>query len=377
MSAELLTTKGTIDQFLTGIRSRMNKEAAEDTSVSHMDTEDAKPENQATPKPGHTEQKNLGKEQTADAHDGNATADSVAPNSEEDGKDYADTAGINTLDTDAKVVDKGNIGPLRHQAITQEQKMARANRLADSVLTVLERSFQKRAESYSDSEDCNSESETASERNEQMPVPSEGEHGDDYVNNVSTEEEKEAAAQFDKIASVAQNAASTYYEGFILGMLKRAQDEAHLRQAGLPSHVLEKVGGVEGLLDKVAMEDPMAVLPEEAMGADPAAAAAPAGPMGGGGEDLDAIAGELDAAGVAPEDLEAAIADIQELQAAGVPEEEIIQALGELEAEGGGAPAEAAPEEAAAAAAPEAPVEEKEASVRRARVDQIKAYLRG
>jgi hypothetical protein len=369
-------------QFLDEVQSRhMQKGAAEDNSVSFKDTNDAKPEVQAQQSPGSPEQQTLGVEQKNDAHDGGANADSVEPNSEADGKDYADNAGINTLSTDDKVVDKGNIGPMRGQAITQEQKMARADRLADSILTVLERSLQKKAEeggSYPQDEDWNSEAETAKDKNEQFGDSKNGEHGNEYADAMASEEDKEAAAQFNKIAAVAQNAAQDYYEGFILGMLKRAQDEADLRAANLPPAVLQKVGGIEGLLDKVAMADPMAVLPEEAMGGAPEEAPMEEAPMEGGGEDLDAIAGELDAAGVTPEDLEAAMADVAALQEAGVAPEEIAAALTELEGEGGGeaAPAMEAPEAPAEGGA-EAPAEEEKVAsgLSRARVNWVKAYL--
>jgi hypothetical protein len=338
----------------------MSKEgAAEDNSVSHMDTEAAKPENMASQSPGSTSQETLGKEQKQDAHDGGANADTSPENSEADGQDFADTQGPQTLDTDDKVTDKGNIGPQRGQAITQEQKMARADRLADSILTVLENTFSKSAKECGCEGECECESES-----------DDGEYGDDYADAMYTEEDKEAAAQFDKLASVAQNAAQDYYEGFLLGMLKRAQDEADLRAAGIPDAVLEKVGGIEGLLDKVAMADPTAVLPEEALAAE---APVEGGVPGGGGEDLDAIAGELDAAGVTPEDLQAAMEDVAALQEAGVAPEEIEQALSELGAEEGAGLEGGAPEAAPMEAIPAEAL--KEASVQRARIDQIKAYL--
>jgi hypothetical protein len=182
-----------------------------------------------------------------------------------------------------------------------------------------------------------------------------------------------------------------------------------LKEAQLDPETLEKVGGIEGLLDKVAQENPEAILPEGIApgmpveeGAPPMPEAAPEAPMpeaapeaapemGGeeeiGEEELDQLADALDQAGVTPEDLEQAFQDIQALQEAGVQPDELAQAIEEMGAEEEGAALggeeEVAPEPAGEVEAPveepaEAPAEEeKVASEEQSRrIDMIKEFLK-
>jgi len=361
-----------IHQFLTPIRERMDKTAA-DNSVSFKDTAAASPEAQAKQQAGSTTQSSLGVEQSAEAHNGGATADTATPNKDGDETQYADTAGTITMSTDDKVKNQGNLGPTRSQVITQEQKMARADRLANSILTQIEYTLNKKAACEEGCEGCSDC--MGGEKGESVS-------DDNPAAYLGSEEDKEASEAFEKMASIAQNAASNFYESFMSGMLKRAQDEYELSQSNLPAEILQKMGGVSGILDKVAMEDPGSILPE-GIGAEvlPGPEGLPPEGMppeaGGGEPDMDAIAAELDAAGVTPEDLELAITNIQQLQEAGVPEEEIVQALQELEAGGGeggdaGMPPEAAP--AQEELPPEAALLN-EASDKRSRIDAIKAYI--
>ena len=116
---------------------------------------------------------------------------------------------------------------------------------------------------------------------------------------------------------------------FELGVAQRRQDEAELVQAGMSKEAASQ------LLDKIALEDPMAVAPAEAVPDEELAIAEQA-----------AAVEELLEAGVSPEEI---------MEAAGVTEEDVVDALAEagigpeeLEAmaaaeAGAVAPAEAAP----------------------------------
>jgi hypothetical protein len=137
----------------------------------------------------------------------------------------------------------------------------------------------------------------------------------------------EAAPAQDNLLKQAADAA---YHDFVLsyqyGLLKRAEDEAAIQQAlGLAPEE------ASGMLDEVAAEDPSAVLPPEAMEAAPEAAPV----EGGAGEGGEPAAQEL----------------VEALEQLGISPEELEQAIAEVDQEGAPAAAEAAP---APEAAPEA-----------------------
>ena len=169
------------------------------------------------------------------------------------------------------------------------------------------------------------------------------------------------------LAKTASNAAQEFYEGYLSGMVKRAQDEIEV-ETSVPPSVLKQAGGVRSLLDKVAMENPEAVLPEgtelppeisdipEEGGIEEGGFPGAPEEGGIGDEDLEAIGAQLEEAGVTPEELQQAIEDVQALQEAGVSPEDLAAAL-----EGGGdipealaPPADAIPEEILDPAAKEA-----------------------
>jgi hypothetical protein len=375
---------GLIQSFLDPIRENMSKEAAEDNSVSFKDTDAATPQNQAKQDstPVSTDQRSLGNEQSQEAKDGGGNVETVADNTEEKGKDFADDQGPKTLDTDQTLKAEGNAGPMRGQEITQEQKEARATALGNSILVQLEKAA---AEKCSCGEagcpKCKSDGKKGGE----------GEYGDDYQNNMAADSDKEASEEeklFEKFASIANEYAVSTRDAFLHGMLKRAQDEGELAAVAdqIDPTLLEKVGGISGLLDKVAEENPEAVLPE---GVDMDSAedetpieggeelalpeVAPAGemieegamPEGGGADmDLGGLASALDEAGVAPEEIAQAEQDLQAILEAGVAPEELAQALTEMD--GAGAAEEAAPVEKLASI---------EDFQRRARVDFVKQLL--
>ena len=153
-------------------------------------------------------------------------------------------------------------------------------------------------------------------------------------------------------------------------MDKRAKDEYETSQLslekwaslGISAEALASVGGVPGLIQKMAMEDPGAVMPAEAL---PEAGMDGAGeeemPLPGGGEEMPMpmpggeemggmpmegpdeagmMAEELAGAGLEEGDLDEAFAAIQELEAAGMAPEEIVQAIQEIAGEETGMPVE-------------------------------------
>jgi hypothetical protein len=117
------------------------------------------------------------------------------------------------------------------------------------------------------------------------------------------------------------------------------------------------------LLDATAVQNPEAVLPPEAQ---PEAAMSE--------EDmaaLDQLAGELDAAGITPEQLMEAQAEIEAIKAeTGASDEDIIQALQEEAGAEGGMDAPAAPEVPAEPVIPEAAMP-KEASARKSLLEVL------
>lgn len=364
-----------INDFLSQVKSEKEAE-----TVSFKDKPEATPTEQSKPKAdeGQVKQTNLGKEQTQDADDSNSTVDSTPANSDDKGDKPVDDQGTKTLDSDEPVAENGNIGPMRKQEITQEQKMARAGRLGNAIL-------QKMAEELG----------AMGETKDEVPKEKTAEDGDDAtVSDADSESEgggeKEAAADefldacLQKAAEYAQNA----HDSFLFGLIKRAQDEAELEGAdfskiGITSEMLEKMGGASGLLDKVAMEDPMAVMPE---GYDEEAMLAGAPAEGGDMMTEDDLAGLADAlaeAGVEPEAIDEAAEAVAQLAEAGITPEEAAEAIqevvdesmagGEIGAEGEAAVADEAAAEEIAVEEPEEAVENKEA---RERVSAAAKFLR-
>lgn len=301
-----------------------------------------------------------GKEQTAEAKASGSNVDEVATNSDEDKDAPHAKDAPKTLDSDETLQGNSDVlGTVKKQEINMAQKMARAEKLANSILGVIEESM-------------NAQYEAQKQAAEQPAL---------------TEEEQE----FQKLAEQAAIHAQDCFESHLLGALTRRRDELALSNSKLDPRVLQKVGGVAGLLDKVAAEDIGAVLPEgfelppeamdaaagggEAMGEEmPEEAMGEGGEEGGVGEgELEEIAAALDEAGVTPEDLESALTDIQALQEAGVSPEELAQAIEELGAEeaGGG-------EEMPAEEVEEAPEEEEKiaSEMYQNRVNLIKDFLR-
>lgn len=143
---------------------------------------------------------------------------------------------------------------------------------------------------------------------------------DKVASELEQQNQKEASASLppailEKVAA-AQDFACQAYEHYLLGSLQRMQDECLLQESGLSKQAAAMV------LDKLAADDPEALAP----GAE---VASPEG-------QAEALATELDAAGVPAEEFASLQQAISELIANGVSEQEILEALQELAAEEGG-----------------------------------------
>lgn len=348
-----------IRDFLNPVREHVQKEAASNSQemgsspqVSFKDTAASTPQALAAGFTGKTNQNNLGREQSAEAKDGGMNIETVSPNTDEDTEDFADKQGPQTLDVDQKVVSQGNLGTVQKQEITQEQKTARAERLANSILDQIQGTLIKQA------------NQADQNQREQQP-----QHNKTAANDDMPQE-------FRYAWDVANAHAVAYRDDFFKGMLKRAQDESEVLAAVSPE-VLAATGGVEALLDKVAMETPESVLPE---GADiemlSGGAEMPVEEAGigaeGEGAGLEELVAALEEAGVTPEDLQQAFDDVQALKDAGVSTEELAQALTELTGESEVAGDGAAPE---AEVPMEVPQGEEKLAADRARVDRLKQIL--
>jgi hypothetical protein len=373
MAKSVEETMDLVSAFLGEIR----KEAAAPTgpdeeqpgAASNTETEDIK--KLESESDGITDsQTNLGKEQASAAAAGGANADVAPENTDADGTDPVDGDEPKKLDIDQPAKENSDVlGGVKKQEINMEQKLARAEGLANAILEVIEDAFTKKAAEASAEEEVSEEKEASDEEGNAKKSL------EDLV--------------LEKMAAKAQEYAQDQYESYLLGMQTRLRDEMELKEAELNPEVLDKFGGVEGLLDKVAAENPEAVLPPELMGEAPVEAPVEEAPVEEapveeeavapemGGEvseaELDELATALDEAGVTPEDLEQAFSDIQALEEAGVQPEELAQAIEEMSAEGAPMPEEAPVEEAPVE---EAPVEEEKVACDRQKIDYIKEFLR-
>lgn len=364
-----------LHQFLEQVRQEKTAE-----TVSFKDKAEATPTNQSKPESseGQVKQTNLGKEQTQAADDSGSNVNAVSANSDDKDKKPVDDQGPKKLDTDEPVAEDGNIGPMRKQEITQEQKMARQSRLGNAIL-------QKIAEELG-----------AMGETEEKPKKKEGESEDDDDDEEKEgSEQKQAADAFlddclQKSAAYAQAA----HDSYLYGLLKRKQDEDELAGAdfskiGIDQQMLAKLGGVSGLLLKVAEEDPAAVMPEgmemalppdagAALPMEGAEAGAPAESAGMSEADLSSLADALAEAGVEPEAIDEAAQAVQQLIEANVAPEEaaaaIQQVVDESMSAGGEEAGEPVAEEAAETPAEEAAEEGKEAVDKEARA-RIKAVV--
>jgi len=382
-----------IQEFLAPVRAQAEKEAAMQKKAegdkSFKDTGAADPAEQAKQKDGEvsTEQKSLGVEQTQAAKDSGSTIEQK-PNSEADAKKPTDKQGTVKMDTDQKVTEQGNIGPMRTQEITQEQKMAHAEQLSNAILSVISESLQKSAAKEPPKKKKGDVNETDKTIKQPGAIPTNVPDNKEASQKTGDQFPEWMQPYLEKSAMAAQE----YFENHFRGQLTRLQHTMEVEASQINPEILKMAGGVDAILDKVAAEFPEAVMPEDMLAAGAAGPAMPpggeAGPApeaGAGGEagGVDALAAQLDEAGVTPEDLQSALDDVQALQEAGVTPEELAQALTEAGAggEGGG---EGAPEAAEAGEgggeepgeAAEGEVKaEKESSDHRARVDGIKAFL--
>jgi Rad3-related DNA helicase len=292
-------TLDVISGFLQPMRDKQAaEESYQDSSANNVEGNDKK---NATDK-----QTNLGLEMSEDAKDGGSTVEDESDNNDALQAKPEDTQGPQTLSTDDPVTSKGNVGPIVHQEISQKQKTAsesvRIAKLANAILPHLQK----------------------------VAAELDGTEGE--------QQEKVASMQKTATDLAVDAAAEEFAHWFRVGLEKRASDRYNLEASG-NDRELEALGGADALLNKVAMDNPAAILPPEALapGAGEEALAGEEAPIEGGLEeeisegDLDAIAELLAAEGITPEDMELAFQDHQEMSDAGVEAPELAQALSDEE----------------------------------------------
>lgn len=334
----------------------LQKEATE----SFMDQADIKKMEQ--PQPGSVTQESLGLEHNEEANkNGGINAPTAPKNKDSDGTSPIDKQGPSTLDADEPVKTDGNIGPMRSQEITQEQKTAgeakRYRRIANGIRGIL--GMQKKAEDMSFGEDGEEGEKDESDETEGTDSyggdGGEGGDGPDYGD--MPKEAADAMRSFDKFQKVAMQIANqrrdVIYKNLLDGYVRRQEDEQALRDSSLFKQACESGAArgpedVSAIIFKQAMEDPTSVMPEEVVSQ---------------ADELDQAVNMLDEAGVQPEDVEQAQAVVQELLDSGAQPEDIQAAVSELVDE---------------SLAPEgAPVEKVAADnfQRRASIETIKRYM--
>jgi len=201
-----------------------------------------------------------------------------------DGKSFADNVGTNSMDADQKLSqpsvnvnttsdpaddnkknNKGQTGG-HHNMSTEKQAFARNSYLADKILGKLQ-------------------------------------NMNDYSNIQKTASFQKTAAE-----QIATAEANEFYEGYRRGLEKKAEDMESLVEAGVPAEA------AEAALDETAVEDPAAVMPEEAMGGEE-------------DEVMAELAQAMEEQGVTEEDLAEAQAVVADLEESGIPPEEIMEAV--------------------------------------------------
>lgn len=211
-----------------------------------------------------------------------------------------------------------------HAAPSEIAKVARANRLGQTLLAIV-------AEGKFEEDEPIQKEAAAAPKAEEAPATDAPVAEDAIQKLASSDIDPEVAEMF-----------LAYSAGFERGMQKKAEDINEVVESGLAPDEDQAAA----LLDTAAVQNPEAVLPEEAqpeaaLSADDTAA-------------LDTLADQLDAAGVTPEELQEAQGAIEQIKAeTGASDEEIIAMLEEEAAASEAAPAEAPIEEA-----PVAPIEE-------------------
>lgn len=298
---------GLVDEFYSQIR--MEKTAADATNPDGSGDKDKKsPQGHTSEEIANAQsgQNSRGAEMTADVEartdmPGEAqTAQNAAPTAAGDGYTHPqDGENPNELDADEppkqEAADKFKQEENNMIMTTPSEvaKVARAERLAPKILRYIAA--------------MQSDDGVQKQAAEQAPQTS----------GIS----KEAAEQLMNADPAAVEAFLEFNAGFQRGIEKKAQDMAEVVESGVAPSDDEAAA----LLDAVAMEDPEAVLPEEAQPeamVDEESAAI-----------IEELADAMVAEGVTPEDLAEAAAVVGDLQAEGVPPEAILAEVENMAAE--------------------------------------------
>lgn len=315
-------------QKISNLLMDVRKEAGEEpNNTSFMETAAATPAAQSEDAPSNDnpEASKVNKEKTDEAEAVGGNIGSVAENKDSDVQPAQvpeKTDGPDQMSADEPVTGSGQMGSINHQDTSMDQKVAAMHRGIGLISNYLGKYASK-----------------VEEAPEAAPAKEAAEEGDELF------------AEIEKIAS---EQAENYKSALISGMLLRIQDHLNIKEAmdnGALSkeqaQQIEELGGIEGFLDKVAMENPEAILPPEIEDTDEGGDDMPeegGEDLGGEGEeglegadlseeDLAAIEQMLAEAGVTEEDLAASIGDVQSLAEAGASPEEAAEATDMLMAE--------------------------------------------
>jgi hypothetical protein len=279
-----LDTMDAIEQYLRPFREKV----AMDTSFVAKD-----------------KQTNLGLEQSKAAKASGSTIEDEKDNNRSMGDKPTDDQGTKTLYVDDKVT-QGNIGNIVKEEIGQVQKtaaeQARITKVANSLVNTL----------------------------------------------MGMQKQASVEKQYTELEKVAIQKGNDYALSFLAGFAARQRDEEGFQKNASLAPLIQQAGGIGNLLDKIAMETPEDILPVDALPPEaaapealpPEAAAAPAEGGAPSEAELEQISNILAESGATPEDLQEAVAIIEELKAQGATEEDLAQALSEINAEGVSAPAE-------------------------------------
>jgi hypothetical protein len=222
--------------------------------------------------------------------------------------------------------------PVTKETSTMEQKTARAEALGSTLQAIIEASVQPVQKQAAQAPAKPVEKQAAQPVAGAKPAPA-----------------KPVESKFDKIAA---EEGARYARFMKAGMEQRERDRQALLELNIKPEILEKVGGIDGLLDKAAEMNPAAVLTPEVIEELPpediemlvGPEGAPEGVEGGEEEALAAVEQVMEEVGLSPEEAAAMLDDLVALKEEGYSDEEIMTALAEMAEEEQAGMAEGAPE---------------------------------
>lgn len=315
-------TQEVMNQLSDFFRTFLPKESTADTPAQMSETD-----------PVTDSQGSLGKDQTSMAEETGSKAGGT--DVVEDRKEPVHEMGTRTMMIDEKATEVSAALPTPKQLTSGdvEQKEARLNTLHNAILSLINQDL---------------------EREEQLQKQAEAQQKS--LANMTPEDRL-----LQKMAERSMEFAQQAYEIHLMTQIQRHNDKLALQQlekeGKLDKGLVQKYGGLDGLLDKLAEDDPGMVLgdivPEDVSAAAPVEAAAVDAAAAESGDTLtpeeEALAQEIAQqaaeAGLTEDQLEAGSQLIEDLRGQGYSDDQIVEAIQELVSEEVGG-AEAAPAEA-------------------------------